>query len=65
MDVEHVIHSAVFVLLIVGLYIISGWVCYQYIGELVLNIAGISLSWAVILLALYLAFKKLDWGWWS
>jgi hypothetical protein len=65
MDIERFIHAAVFALLIVGLYIVSGWLCYQYIGELVLKIAGITLSWAIILLALYLAFKKLDWGWWS
>jgi hypothetical protein len=65
MEIERLIHAAAFILLLVGLFTISGWASYTYIGEWVLKVAGITLSWAVILLALYLVFKKLDWGWWS
>ena len=62
---ERAIHAAVFALLLIGLCTISGWVSYQYISEFVLKLAGITLSWGIILLALYIVFKKLDWRWWS
>jgi hypothetical protein len=62
---ERLIHAAVFALLLVGLYAVTGWISYQYIADIVLKLAGIALSWGVILLALYVAFRKLDWHWWS
>jgi hypothetical protein len=49
-----------------GLCGVSAWASYTYLSEnLVLEIAGIALSWGVILLILYLGFKYLDWTWWS
>jgi hypothetical protein len=55
-----------FLLLLVGLCGISAWSSYTYLREeLILEIAGIALSWGVILLILYLGFKKLNWNWWS
>jgi hypothetical protein len=30
-----------------------------------LQIAGIALSWGVILLVLYAGFIKLEWQWWN
>ena len=62
---ERAIHAAVFALLLIGLCTLSGWVLYNYVNEFVLKLAGITLSWGIILLALYLVFKKLDWRWWS
>lgn len=64
MDIERVIHASVFTLLMVGLFTVTGWISYQYISDWVLKVAGITISWAVILLVLYIVFKKLDWGWW-
>jgi len=55
-----------FILLLVGLCGISAWASYTYLSDnLILEVAGIALSWGVILLILYLGFKKLDWNWWS
>jgi len=55
-----------FLLLLVGLCSISAWASYTYLSEnLILEIAGIALSWGVILLTLYIGFRKLDWNWWS
>jgi hypothetical protein len=49
-----------------GLCGVSAWASYTYLNEnLILEIAGIALSWGVILLILYLGFKHLDWDWWS
>ena len=62
---ERVIHAAVFALLLIGLCTVTGWASYQYINEFVLKLAGITLSWGIILLVLYVAFKKADWRWWS
>jgi hypothetical protein len=63
---EKAIHLAMFILLLVGLCGISAWTSYTYLSEtLMLEIAGIALSWGVILLILYLGFKKLNWDWWS
>jgi hypothetical protein len=31
---------------------------------LILEIAGIALSWGIILLVLYVSFTKLEWDWW-
>lgn len=62
---ERAIHAAVFALLLIGLGTLSGWVLYNYVNDIVLKLAGITLSWGIILLALYVVFKKLDWRWWS
>jgi uncharacterized protein (DUF486 family) len=64
---EKAIHVAMFVLLLVGLGGFSAWASYRYLSDVntILEIAGIALSWGVILLVLYLSFKKLDWDWWS
>ena len=65
LNAERAIHAAVFVLLLMGLCTITGWVSYQYITDFVLKLAGITLSWGIILLALYVIFRKLDWRWWN
>ena len=66
MTVERAIHVAMFILILVGLCAISAWVSYNYLSSnLILEIAGIALSWGLILSILYLGFKKLDWDWWS
>ena len=66
MTVERAIHFATFVLILVGLCSISAWASYTYLSaNLILEVAGIALSWGVILLILYLGFKKLNWDWWS
>ena len=65
MTAERFIHIAAFFLLLIGLCAVSGWASYTYINDLVLKLAGITLSWGIILLALYLVFRKLDWHWWS
>jgi hypothetical protein len=62
---ERNIHAAIFALLLVGLFAVSGWENYTYIDNWILKIAGIALSWGIILLALYVIFKKLGWNWWS
>jgi hypothetical protein len=63
---ERAIHAAVFVLLLVGLCTLTGWINYHYIqDEIILQIAGIALSWGISLLALYLIFRKLNWRWWT
>jgi hypothetical protein len=64
--VERAIHFAIFVLLLVGLCGISAWTSYASLKDTpILEIAVIALSWGVILVILYLGFKKLDWDWWS
>ncbi|RJS78026.1 hypothetical protein CW667_01690 [Candidatus Bathyarchaeota archaeon] len=65
MTTERAIQFATFILLLVGLCGLSAWASYAYVGETMLKVAGIALSWGVILLILYLGFKKLDWDWWS
>ena len=65
MTAERAIQTAVFVLLLFGLGTLSAWASYTYIGELVLKIALIPLGWGIILLMLYLVFKKLGWHWWG
>jgi hypothetical protein len=62
---ERAIHAAVFALLLVGLWAISGWTGYYYIGNDVLKIGAIALSWGIILLILYVSFKRLNWRWWT
>jgi len=63
---ERAIHFAMFILILVGLCGISAWASHSYLsGNTILEIAGIALSWGVILSVLYLGFRKLDWNWWS
>jgi len=62
---ERAIHTAMFLLILVGLCILTGWASYRYVEDWVLKIAAVALSWCVILLALYLVFKKFEWVWWS
>ena len=62
---ERAIHFAMFTLILVGLCGISAWASYSYLNNLILEIAGVALSWGVILLILYLGFKKMYWDWWS
>jgi len=55
-----------FILLLVGLCGISAWASYSYLSDTpILEVAGIALSWGIILSILYLAFRKMDWDWWS
>jgi len=55
-----------FILLLVGLCGVSAWASYSYLSDnLILEAAGIALSWGVILSILYLGFKKLSWEWWK
>jgi len=66
MTAERAIHAAMFVLLLVGLCSLSWWVSYRYLqNELVLMVSSVALSWGIILLVLYLIFRKLDWRWWN
>ncbi|HEY4675295.1 MAG TPA: hypothetical protein VIH48_04490 [Candidatus Bathyarchaeia archaeon] len=65
MTVERTIHIAMFILLLVGLWSVSAWISYTYLNNPILQVAGITLSWGVILVVLYLSFKKLDWDWWG
>jgi len=66
LTVERAIHFVMFSLVLMGLCGVSAWASYTYLNEnLILEIAGIALSWGVILLILYLGFKYLDWDWWS
>jgi hypothetical protein len=65
LNTERGIHAGAFILLLIGLCALTGWASFSYIHEVVLQIAGIALSWGIILLALYLAFKKFEWRWWG
>ena len=62
---ERAIQFAMFILILVGLCGLSAWASYTYLSEnVILEVAAIALSWGVILLILYIGFKKLDWEWW-
>jgi len=66
LDGERLIHAVIFFLLLVGLAVLSTYGCYVYLhSNIVLAIASIALSWGIILLAMYVIFKALDWKWWS
>ncbi|MDH5793954.1 MAG: hypothetical protein OEZ18_05285 [Candidatus Bathyarchaeota archaeon] len=65
MTVERAIHFVMFSLILMGLCGVSAWTSYAYVPNDLLKIASIALSWGVILLILYLGFKKLNWDWWS
>jgi hypothetical protein len=63
---ERAIHFAMFALLLMGLCLVSAWASYTYLSDqIILEVAAIALSWGVILLVLYLGFRKLNWSWWS
>jgi len=63
---ERAIHFAMFALLLIGLCSVTAWVSATYLQiNLVLEVAGIALSWGVILLVLYVGFRQLGWGWWT
>ena len=67
MTAERAIHLLIFVLLLMGLWTVSAWASYTYLisNNIVLAIASIPLGWGIILLVLYVAFKRLNWDWWS
>jgi hypothetical protein len=66
LNAERLIHGGIFFLLLVGLTVLSGWAVYTSLHDnIALTIAGVALSWGLILLALYVVFKKLNWRWWS
>ncbi|MGB9959333.1 MAG: hypothetical protein ACPLKQ_02275 [Candidatus Bathyarchaeales archaeon] len=67
MAIERAIQCAMFILMLAGLFGISAWASYSYLSEAhpVLEVAVTALSWGVILLFLYVSFKKLEWNWWS
>jgi len=57
---------AVFALLLIGFWSVSAWASLTYLNDnIILEIAGVTLSWGIILLILYVSFKKLGWNWWS
>jgi hypothetical protein len=63
---ERAIHAGIFMLLLVGLTVLTSWASYHYLqSNLILVIGSISLGWGIILLAMYLSFKRLGWDWWS
>jgi len=63
---ERAIHIAVFALLLVGSWSVGAWISLTYLSESwILLIASVTLSWGIILLLLYVIFKKLSWNWWS
>jgi len=43
----------------------SGYIISASTNNDLLRIAGIALSWGVILLALYAIFSALKWKWWE
>ena len=67
MTAERAIQCATFILILVGLCGLSAWAVYTYLSEahVILEVAAIALSWGVILLILYVGFKKLRWEWWK
>ncbi|MEM1565682.1 MAG: hypothetical protein QXG11_00690 [Candidatus Bathyarchaeia archaeon] len=67
MTAERAIQCATFLLILVGLCGLSAWAAHFYLSEahIILEVAAIALSWGVILLVLYVSFKKLDWEWWG
>jgi hypothetical protein len=66
MAAERAIQFATFTLILIGICGISAWASYTYLSDtLILEIAGMALSWGVTLLILYLGFKQLNWDWWS
>ena len=65
MTTETAIHFAIFVFILVGLSSLSAWASYTYLHDnLILEIAGMALSWGTILLVLYVGFSRAGWDWW-
>ncbi len=63
---EKAIHFAIFVFMLIGLSSLSAWVSYTYLHDtLILEIAGMALSWGTILLVLYVSFSRAHWDWWG
>jgi hypothetical protein len=62
---ERAIHVVIFLLVLIGLGGISGWIIYASTQNDLLRIAGIALGWGIILLALYAGFRALNWKWWE
>jgi hypothetical protein len=62
---ERAIHVVIFLLVLIGLGGISGWIIYASAPNDLLRIAGIALGWGIILLALYAGFRALNWKWWE
>jgi hypothetical protein len=62
---ERAIHVLVFVLLVFGLCVISAWASYNYLTDPILMVASIPLGWGLIVLIVYVSFKKLGWHWWE
>ena len=66
MGAERIIHAGIFFLLLVGLAVFGAWAVYTYLhSNIALLIAGVALSWGIILLVMYVVFLKLEWKWWS
>jgi quinol-cytochrome oxidoreductase complex cytochrome b subunit len=66
LNAERAIHVGIFMLLLVGLTVLSAWASYTYLqSNLILVIASIPLAWGIILLAMYLSFKRAGWKWWE
>ena len=65
MGAERLIHAGIFFLLLIGLAVLSAYAIYTYVGNVILAFAGIALAWGIILLVLYVTFRRLDWKWWS
>jgi hypothetical protein len=66
LSAERLIHVGIFFLLLVGLTVLTAWAVYVYLhSSIALTIAGVALSWGLILLLLYVLFKRLNWKWWS
>jgi hypothetical protein len=63
---ERALHVTIFLLLLVGICGISGWIISSYTPvDYLLRIAGIALIWGIVLLALYVGFRALNWKWWE
>jgi membrane protein implicated in regulation of membrane protease activity len=54
-----------FILILIGLCLLSGWVSHAYLTDLILQLAAVALSWGAILLVLYVGFRVLGWDWWA
>jgi len=67
MTAERIIHASIFVLLLVGLTVLTAYLSYTYLQNynIILVVGSIPLAWGIILLVMYLGFKKADWKWWS
>jgi hypothetical protein len=64
---ERGILGGIFALILVGLGILSAWLIYSFLwaNNMIIAIALIPLSWGLILLVMYLAFRALDMSWWD